>query len=67
MIRLIGETRTQTGLKVQCALQTKDYPTGRKVTNQEMASLNLREHAVLPDWNYTLLPRETRNWFLHVR
>jgi len=26
-----------------------------------MASLNLRRHAVLPDWNYTLFPRENLN------
>jgi len=61
VVRLIGETRTQTGLTVQCRLQTKDYPTGLKITNPEMARLNLRKHADLPDWNYTLLPRGNRN------
>jgi hypothetical protein len=61
VVRLIGQTRTQTGLMVKCRLQTKDYPTGLKITNPELASLNLRKNAVLPDWNYTLLPRENRN------
>ena len=61
VVRLIGETRTQTGLRVKCRLQIKDYPTGLKITKQQMASLNLRRHAVLPDWNYTLFPRENLN------
>ena len=48
-------------LRVKCRLQIKDYPTGLKITKQQMASLNLRRHAVLPDWNYTLFPRENLN------
>lgn len=61
VVRLIGETRTKTGLKVSCRLLTTPYATGRKVTNQEMADLNLQRHRVLPNWNYTLLPRENLN------
>jgi len=61
VLRLIGETRTQTGLTVRCRLLTKDYPTGVKITKAQIASLNLHKHAVLPDWNYSLLPRHNRN------
>jgi hypothetical protein len=61
VVRLIGETRTKTGLKVSCRLVTTPDATGRKVTNQEMADLNLQRHRVLPNWNYTLLPRENLN------
>ena len=61
VVRLIGGTRTKTGLKVRCRLVTTHYATGRKVTNQQMAGLNLQKHAVLPEWNYTLLPRENLN------
>ena len=61
VVRLIAGTHTATGLKVTCRLRTTDYPTGRKVTNQEMAGTNLKKHAVLPEWNYTLLPRENLN------
>ena len=61
VVRLIGGTRTKTGLKVSCRLVTTDYATGRKVTNQQMAGLNLQKHAVLPDWNYTLRPRQNLN------
>ena len=61
IVRLIGETKTQTGLRVHCALSTKDYPTKIKVSKEQMNSLDLLPHPVLPQWNYTLMPRINRN------
>lgn len=61
IVRLIGETKTQTGLRVNCALSTKFYPTKIKVSNDQMRALDLLKHPTLPDWNYTLLPRINRN------
>ena len=61
VVRLIGETKTKTGLCVNCALNTKDYPTKIKVSDEQMASLDLLKHPILPEWNYTLLPRINRN------
>lgn len=61
IVRLIGETKTQTGLRVHCALSTKYYPTKIKVSDAQMRELDLLKHPTLPDWNYTLLPRINRN------
>ena len=61
IIRLIGETKTRTGLKVNCSLSSKYYPTKIKVPDAQMAQLDLRKHPTLPDWNYTLFPRLNRN------
>jgi hypothetical protein len=61
IVRLIGETKTQTGLRVNCALSTKPYPTKIKVSDEQMRELDLIRHPILPDWNYTLLPRINRN------
>jgi len=61
VVRLIGETRTQTGLTVNCSLLDKSYPSGIRITDDQMAQLNLHKHALLPDWNYTLCPRNNRN------
>jgi len=61
IVRLIGETRTQTGLRVNCALSTKHYPTKIKVSDEQMRELDIIKHPILPDWNYTLLPRINRN------
>ena len=61
IVRLIRGTRTQTGLVVNCTLSTRSYPTEVQVSNQQMKDLDLLRHPDLPDWNYTLLPRPTRN------
>jgi len=61
MVRLIGETKTQTGLQVNCALSTKYYPTEIKVSDVQMDELDLLKHPTLPNWNYTLVPRINRN------
>jgi hypothetical protein len=61
VVRLIAQTRTKTGLTVKCSLDTNRYPSGIKVSNQQMKQLNLHKHALLPEWNYTLVPRNDRN------
>ena len=61
IVRLVAETRTRTGLQVKCALNTKYYPTKTKVSDDQMADLDLLKHPILPQWNYTLLPRINRN------
>ncbi len=61
VVRLIAETTTRTGLQVNCALSTKDYPTKIKVSDEQMRELDLVKHPTLPDWNYTLFPRINRN------
>ena len=61
LLRLIGDTKTKTGLRVRCALSTQSYATKVKVTDEQMRELDLLKHPVLPQWNYTLLPRLNRN------
>jgi len=61
IVRLIAQTRTQSGLVVKCALNTKYYPTKAKVSAVQMGDLDLLKHPILPMWNYTLLPRIHRN------
>jgi hypothetical protein len=61
MVRLVGETHTQTGLRVTCTLSTKHYPTQVKVSADQMSELDLLQHPVLPEWNYSLIPRLNRN------
>lgn len=56
-LQYIRETTTQTGLTVQAWLITDDYPTGLKVSDEAMATLNVQPHDVCPQWNYTIRPR----------
>lgn len=58
MVDLIGATTTSKGLKVKCALDSKTYPAGIKVEDQEIAELNLDRAEFHGDWNYTLKPRK---------
>jgi hypothetical protein len=50
-------TTTQTGLRVRAHLITTSYATGEKVSDAEMATLNIQYHKVCPQWNYTIYPR----------
>jgi hypothetical protein len=57
IVNLISKTTTAKGLKVICRLDRRKYPTGRKVTDEEMKNLNLERHSFHGDWNYTIKPR----------
>jgi len=56
VVNLIGGTRTRTGLTVKAVLDTNTYETGVKVSTEQFETVRLRQHAVHPEWNYTLLP-----------
>lgn len=61
LLRLIQETKTQTGLQVKSRLISKHFETGKKVSPEQMRQLSLVNHRVLPEWNYTLYPRQNPN------
>ena len=56
VIALIGSTSTRSGLKVKAVLDTSEYQTGVKVSTAEMQGLNIKAHALHPQWNYTISP-----------
>jgi hypothetical protein len=57
IIDLIAATTTTTGLTVKSKLDTNIYQRGLKVSDQQMAELQLRREKFHGDWNYKLLPR----------
>src|SRR6266852_1755457 len=61
ILKLIAATTTETGLTVQCQLDTKSYPAGRKVSDEEMATLSIQPDPFHGEWNYTILPRAALN------
>ena len=56
IVSLIAATRTRSGLSVQCELDERAYPTGRKVTDADLASVNLHRDDFHGDWNYRIRP-----------
>jgi len=58
VVNLIAHTRTRTGLKIRAALDKRNYPIGKKVTDQEMSSIQLKLDKFHGEWNYTIQPRE---------
>src|SRR4051812_19937857 len=57
IVELIAATTTNTGLTVACELDTTTYPKGIKVSDAEMATLNISGDDFHPEWNYTIAPR----------
>jgi hypothetical protein len=56
IVDLISNTRTETGLTVRCELDTKAYPKGLTVSDQEMAAINIVRNDFHGDWNYMIQP-----------
>ena len=56
VVNLISRTRTAKGLKVTCRLDRRKYPTGRKVTVEEMRTVHLDRNPFHGDWNYVIRP-----------
>ena len=57
IVNLIANTTTATGLKVRCQLDTNKYPTGVKVSDEELQSVRIERNAFHGDWNYVIQPR----------
>ena len=57
VVKLIAKTTTAKGLTVTCRLDRRKYPTGRKVTTEELSQLNLQRDKFHGEWNYVIRPR----------
>ena len=57
VVNLIAATTTETGLKVACELDRNSYPSGIKVSKEDMAGIRLRKDKFHGEWNYTILPQ----------
>jgi hypothetical protein len=56
IVNLIANTTTREGLTIRAELDRGKYPTGIKITDAELAQLNLKLDNFHGDWNYTVLP-----------
>jgi hypothetical protein len=56
VVNLIGNTTTETGLSIRSELDEGSYPTGRKVTDEQMKGLSIKKDKFHGEWNYTIIP-----------
>lgn len=56
IVNLIGSTRTTKGLDVTCELNRNKYEIGIKVTDEELAKINLKKDEFHGEWNYNISP-----------
>ena len=57
VIELISHTTTKQGLAVTAVKDTNSYPTGIKVSDEDLATLNITREAFHGDWNYSIQPQ----------
>jgi len=61
IVDLISTTTTKTGLKVKAKLDPRLYATGRRVSNAQLADVNLVPDHFHGEWNYTIFPSNRDN------
>lgn len=59
IVNLIGNTTTQTGLHIHAELDTGHYPTGKRITKQELSEVQIERDSFHGEWNCTIVPRES--------
>ena len=57
IVKLIGGTRTEAGLRIEAGLDRGSYPKGIEVSDEEMAGLRIKGDVFHSEWNYTITPR----------
>ena len=61
IVSLISATTTKTGLAVRCELDQKAYPKGIRVSDEDMAALNIHRDPFHGEWNYTIKPYKPKD------
>jgi hypothetical protein len=56
IVNLIAATTTKTGLAVRSRIDDRTYAKGRKVSDKQLALVNLEPHHFHGEWNYTIHP-----------
>jgi hypothetical protein len=52
---MVANTTTKAGLKIRAELAPGHYPTGKLVSDEKLAELNLKRSEFHGEWNYPLM------------
>jgi hypothetical protein len=61
IVNLIAHTTTSAGLMIQAELDPNPYAAGRKITDDQLASVQIERDAFHGEWNYKIAPRPRSN------
>src|SRR5438477_6204900 len=61
IVQLIAATTTDAGLEVRAELDENKYPKGVKISDAQLAAVNLSRHSFHGDWNYTISPSRKKS------
>ena len=56
IVQLIGNTKTNRGLRIRAEVDENKYPTKEVVTQEQLARVRLRPAEFHGEWNYAVLP-----------
>lgn len=54
VVNLIEGTKTEKGLKIKAKLDKRKYKKGKKILENELKKIKIKNHSVNPKWNYTI-------------
>ena len=57
IVDLIAATSTKSGLKVRAQIDSNRYPSGVKISDKQVAALNIERDVFHGEWNYKILSR----------
>jgi hypothetical protein len=57
ILEYIRHTTTKGGLKIEATLDTKEYATGKKISDEQIPEINITGDVFHPEWNYTIRPQ----------
>ena len=57
IVNLIGGTTTKEGLRIQAKLDTDLYRTGIRISDEQLAEVQLQRATLHGEWNYTIAPQ----------
>ena len=56
VVNLISHVGTSKGLSIRAELDEADYPTGKTVSDEQLANLRIAREAFHGEWNYSFSP-----------
>jgi hypothetical protein len=60
VVNLIANTTTVSGLRIRASLDRRSYPEGLKITDEQLAAVQLTRQRTRPQWNYVIAPQRSK-------